>query len=228
MRLKSKMLLTLLLCCISFSNVNTSNLPNLGGMTLPANFQKYHFDSRLSMGAGADWVFLDSAVKTSENKFSLVDGTFGFVHTSDNIPPGTFNFRMEVDISSNYSTNCGSFGLMLFKETSVPWLTRILGVNRISSTSGLILIQDLCQNGSLNVYFNDKVNAFATDVSKLGGQLPTLCSHCQAVTSSSSSANYQMIIQVVDNLLTVSYNIFTVFVAIWKTYLPQHTRIFTK
>ena len=195
----------LTLSCFFLLNkvANADVQPNLNGMTLPPNFQSYSYIKDLSMDPAGGWVFLNSAKKTSDTKFDLATEKFGFVHSLKNLPETSYNFRIELDLIVKNGANCGIFGILLFNANSVPKWNH---TNMMYQTSGLMLFQDLCQNGTLRLSYEANLNAKATDISKSGTLLATPCSQCQEFisTSTSSSINYQLIIQIVNQHITVS------------------------
>ena len=175
--------------------------PNVNGMAMPPYYQNYLYKSDLSMDPAATWTVSYSASKTSDTVYALANNNFGLA-SSVNIPTNIFNYRIELDVTASYSSTCEFFGLMLFKSSAEPVLTRVT-VNRVTLASGLMLFQSLCQNGALRASFDSGTIAAPTEVPNLGQTLVAPCSKCQLVTSSASAANYKMIIQVVNQRLTV-------------------------
>ena len=192
-------------CFFVLSKVVNANVqPNLNGMTLPPNFQSYNYIKDLSMDRATSWITLNSAKKTSDFGFGLANESFGFVHSLKNLPSTSYNFRIELDLFAKYATNSGTFGLLLFKANTVPLWNH---TNMLSQISGLKLFHNLCQNGTLSLSYGTNMKMDATDITdKSGTSLVTPCSQCQGFISSPlSPVNYQMIVQIVNEHVTVNF-----------------------
>ena len=179
--------------------------PDLYRMSLPRSYQSYTFNSALSMDAAASWTVFNSATQLNDSTFRLANNNFGLASNNANLPSGSINFRIEFEVDATYSAStCESFGFMLHNGLSIPILTRTLGVNKVATYSGLMLFQQLCQYGAVRASFESGVNILPTDVPNLGTALESSCAKCASITSGASSAKYQVVIQVVNEYLSVS------------------------
>ena len=191
--------------CLIFNFGYATVEPDLNAMTLPPDFQSYAYQTYLSMEDSAPWNFWNSAFKINTTAFQMANNSFGFGRVWDILGSDFLNFRIELDITATYSaTVCESFGVLIYNDSTLPTLSRTSDVNYISSNSGLFLFQQLCQYGTLRASFSNSVDYSARAVPSLGTTLATPCAKCRSVTSKANSANFKMIIQVVNQHLTVS------------------------
>ena len=195
----------ILLFCLHWHLCGATLQPDILAMSLPPDFQDYTYQSSISMDASATWIFSDGARETNSTFFELADGDFGIAHSFSNIPTGTSNFRIELEISVTYSTACEHVGLMIFHSGTIPVLSRFSSVNQITSSSGLMLFQKVCQYGTSRASFDSTVNITPTNVDNLGTTLETSCDRCSEATSRTNSATYLMVIQVVNQYLSVRF-----------------------